>query len=36
MKERSVAEEEVAVVIADPDFHEASLKGRMNSFKYVN
>ena len=36
MKERGVAEEEVEVDIADPDFSEASVKGRMNSIKYVN
>jgi len=36
MKERSVAEEEVALAFDNPDSAEPSIKGRVNTYKFIN
>lgn len=36
MKERDVVEDEVESIIKNPDFSEASVKGRTNAFKFLN
>lgn len=36
MKERSVKEEEAEITLREPDYIEASIKGRINAFKFIN
>ena len=36
MKDREVNEDEVRVVIDNPDFTEPSIKDRINVFKFIN
>jgi hypothetical protein len=36
MKERDVSENEVETVIQNPDYSEQSVKGRINSFKFLS